>query len=112
MGRLNPWRAPPLAPETRRAGGRLAAAREVEGRAKERVRALLDVVHRGELLLAVAPSAARGDEDHPGRADRRHVLGVVAGARENPPVADAGRAGGALDRGDHRAVERREWHPP
>ena len=49
MGRLNPWRARPLAPETRRAGGRLAAAREVEGREEERVRALLDVVHRRHL---------------------------------------------------------------
>ena len=36
----------------------------------------------------------------------------MAGAREDPPVAGTGRAGGALDRRDHRAVERRERHPP
>src|SRR2546429_9310001 len=54
---------------------------------EEGVRAVLDVVHGRELLFAVAAPAARGHEDHPRGADRRHVLGVVAGAGEDAAVA-------------------------
>src|SRR2546429_6987529 len=67
---------------------------------EEGVRAVLDVVHGRELLLAVAASAARGHEDHPRGADRRHVLGVVAGAGEDAAVARAPPPRGPLDPGD------------
>src|SRR2546422_7186319 len=62
------------------------------------VRAILDVVHGRELLFAVAAPAARGHEDHPRGADRRHVLGVVAGARQDAAVAHAARLRRPLDR--------------
>src|SRR5215470_19655454 len=90
----------------------LRAAGEVDRREEQSPRAVFDVVDRRELLLAVAAPVVRRHEDHPGRSDRGHVLGVVAGAREDPPMARAGRPGGALDRVDDRAVERGIRHAP
>src|SRR6266581_4129687 len=82
-------------------GGASGATGELEDGAEEGVRAVLDVVHRRELLLAVAAPVPGRHEDHPRRADRRHVLGVVARARQDVAVPGASSLRRALDRGDH-----------
>src|SRR2546426_11903264 len=82
------------------------SAREVERRQEQRAGAVVDIADRRELLLAVAPAVARWHEDHPGRSDRRHVLGVVARAGADPAVASTGRTGGALHPLHTIAVER------
>src|SRR2546425_1691202 len=51
-----------------------------KGRQEERLSAVLDIVHRRELFLAVTAAVARRNEDHPGRSDGRHVLASIGPA--------------------------------
>src|SRR5258707_13626273 len=60
----------------------LLGAREARAREQQRVGAVLDVVERGELLLAVPAAAPRGDEDHAGGEDVGQGRAVWAGARQ------------------------------
>jgi len=69
-------------------------------------------VDRRELFLAVAAPVVRGHEDHPRRTDRRHVLGVVAGARADPAMPRAAARAAPLDRDRRVAVERRVRDAP
>jgi hypothetical protein len=47
---------------------------------EEDVRASGNILDRGELARRMADPPAAGDEDHPGRGQPGHILGVVPGA--------------------------------